>query len=45
MSDSNNKKFLKGAAVLAVAGIMIKVLGAVFRIPRNAGEGHHGKIS
>lgn len=33
MSDSNNKKFLKGAAVLAVAGIMIKVLGAVFRIP------------
>lgn len=33
MSESNNKKFLKGAAVLAVAGVMIKVLGAVFRIP------------
>lgn len=33
MSNSNEKKFLKGAAILAGAGIMIKVLGAVFRIP------------
>ena len=33
MSDSNEKKFLKGAAILAGAGVMIKLLGAVFRIP------------
>ncbi|MBR6015484.1 MAG: oligosaccharide flippase family protein, partial [Firmicutes bacterium] len=28
-----NKSFVRGAAVLAVAGIIIKVLGAFFRIP------------
>lgn len=33
MSESNDKKFLKGAAILAFAGIMIKFIGAVFRIP------------
>ena len=33
MSNKGDNKFLKGAAVLAGAGIMIKVLGAVFRIP------------
>ncbi len=33
MPDSNDKKFLKGAAVLAGAGILMKLLGAVFRIP------------
>ncbi len=33
MSDDRGKKFIKGAAILAGAGIMIKVLGAVFRIP------------
>lgn len=32
MADKGNK-FIKGAAILAMAGIMIKVLGAVFRIP------------
>ncbi|WP_303857423.1 putative polysaccharide biosynthesis protein [Aminicella lysinilytica] len=32
MANKGNK-FIKGAAVLAGAGIMIKVLGAVFRIP------------
>ena len=29
----SNKSLVKGAAVLAVAGIFVKVLGAVFRIP------------
>lgn len=33
MADNKGNKFIKGAAVLAMAGIMIKVLGAVFRIP------------
>ncbi len=32
MSDKGNK-FIKGAAILGIAGIMIKVLGAIFRIP------------
>ena len=27
------KSFVQGAAVLAVAGLMVKVLGAIFRIP------------
>lgn len=30
---SNKGKFIKGAAILAIAGIVIKLLGAVFRIP------------
>ena len=29
----SKKSFVQGAAVLAVAGLMVKVLGAVFRIP------------
>ena len=33
MPDNNDRKFLKGAAVLAGAGILMKLLGAVFRIP------------
>ena len=33
MADKVGNKFLKGAAVLALAGILMKVLGAVFRIP------------
>ena len=32
-NDKGDQKFLKGAAILAGAGIMIKLLGAVFRIP------------
>ncbi len=32
-NDKGDQKFLKGAVILAGAGIMIKVLGAVFRIP------------
>ena len=33
MADKIGNKFLKGAAVLAIAGILMKFLGAVFRIP------------
>lgn len=33
MSANDKKTFLKGAAILGVAGIIIKLLGAVFRIP------------
>lgn len=32
-SGTNNKSFVKGAAVLGVAGLLVKILGAVFRIP------------
>lgn len=32
MSNKGNK-FIKGAAVLGIAGVVIKLLGAVFRIP------------
>jgi len=32
MSDKGNK-FIKGAAILGVAGVVIKLLGAIFRIP------------
>ncbi|MBQ3281503.1 MAG: polysaccharide biosynthesis protein [Eubacterium sp.] len=31
--DNNRGKFIKGAAVLAAAGLFTKVLGAVFRLP------------
>lgn len=30
---SNKKSFLRGAAILSVAGILVKILGAVYRIP------------
>ncbi len=33
MAEERQRKFLKGAVILAVAGILNKVLGAVFRIP------------
>lgn len=33
MSKENNNKLLKGATILAVAGLFVKILGAVFRIP------------
>ena len=32
-TNSKNKSFLKGAVILGLAGIVIKVLGAFFRIP------------
>ena len=32
MSNKGNK-FIKGAAILGIAGVVIKLLGAVFRIP------------
>ncbi|MDD5921905.1 MAG: polysaccharide biosynthesis protein [Eubacteriales bacterium] len=32
-SNGNDRKFIKGAAILAAAGLIVKVLGAVFRIP------------
>ena len=31
--DNNNEKFVKGAAVLAAAGLIVKVLGTFLRIP------------
>lgn len=33
MSDNKRETFLKGAAILGVAGVIVKVLGAAFRIP------------
>ncbi len=33
MSESGNKSFVKGAAILGAAGLVVKILGAVFRIP------------
>ena len=33
MSKGTNSKFIKGAATLGIAGIIIKFLGAFFRIP------------
>ncbi|MEG0924831.1 MAG: polysaccharide biosynthesis protein [Anaerovoracaceae bacterium] len=33
MSEEKGNKFVKGAAILAIAGVVIKLLGAVFRIP------------
>lgn len=33
MSSSKGNSFLKGAAILSVAGILVKILGAIYRIP------------
>ncbi len=33
MSESGKNTFVKGAAILGVAGILVKILGAVFKIP------------
>ncbi|MDR2458403.1 MAG: polysaccharide biosynthesis protein [Clostridiales Family XIII bacterium] len=33
MSEESKKIFIKGAFILAVAGILVKILGAFFRIP------------
>lgn len=38
----SSNKILKGTAVLAVAGVVVKVLGAVFKIPLNALIGTEG---
>lgn len=41
-ADNNRGKFIKGAAVLAAAGLFTKVLGAVFRIPLTGLIGANG---
>ena len=41
-TDNNRGKFIKGAAVLAAAGLFTKVLGAVFRIPLTGLIGANG---
>lgn len=33
MSENKKETFLKGAAILGIAGIIVKVLGAIFRVP------------
>ena len=38
----SGNKILKGTAILAVAGILVKVLGAIFKIPLNALIGTEG---
>ena len=38
----SSNKILKGTAVLAIAGIVVKVLGAIFKIPLNALIGAEG---
>ena len=37
-----NSKILKGTAILGIAGIFVKILGAVFRIPLTALKGTEG---
>ena len=37
-----NSKILKGTAILGIAGIFVKILGAVFRIPLTALIGTEG---
>ena len=38
----SGNKILKGTAILAVAGVLVKVLGAIFKIPLNALIGTEG---
>ena len=38
----SSNKILKGTAVLAIAGIVVKILGAIFKIPLNALIGTEG---
>lgn len=33
--QSNGKSFVKGAAILGIAGLIVKLIGAVYRIPLN----------
>ena len=42
MEDSNKKTFIKGAVILGVAGILVKVLGMFFRIPLTKIIGAYG---
>ena len=43
--SNNNKKdsFLKGAFILGLAGIIVKIIGAFFRIPLGNLIGEEGK--
>lgn len=40
--SNNNNKFLKGAAILGIAGVLVKIIGAVFRIPLTNWIGDEG---
>ncbi len=42
MEDNNSNKFLKGAAVLAIAGLVVKVMGVFFRVPLTNWVGAEG---
>ena len=42
MEEKNSNKFLQGAAVLAVAGLLVKVMGVFFRIPLTNWVGAEG---
>ena len=42
MEEKNANKFLQGAAVLAVAGLLVKVMGVFFRIPLTNWVGAEG---
>ena len=33
MEKTRNKSFVAGAAILGVAGLIVKIIGAVYRIP------------
>ncbi len=33
MNKNNKETFLQGAAILGVAGVFVKILGALFRVP------------
>ena len=42
MSESKNQNFLQGTALLAMATAIVKVIGAVYKIPLNAIIGEKG---
>ena len=42
MEQNNANKFMKGAAVLAVAGLLVKVMGVFFRVPLTNWVGAEG---
>ena len=42
MEEKNSNKFLQGAAVLAVAGLLVKVMGVFFRVPLTNWVGAEG---
>lgn len=39
---ANHNKFLEGAAILGIAGVVVKIIGAVFRIPLTNWIGEQG---